>query len=109
VTALPVIAWAVFLGAAVLEVGGDATIRTGLRGGRLMPIVAGCLMLAAYGLLVNRVPWDFSRLLGTYVAAFALVSVLFGRFVFGELVPFTTWAGIAIICAGGAVVQLGAR
>jgi len=109
VTSLPALAWIVFLGAAVLEVGGDATIRTGLRGGRLAAIVAGCALLAAYGLLVNRLPWDFSRLLGTYVAAFALVSVLFGRFVFQEAVPPTTWVGIAIICAGGAVVQLGAR
>jgi drug/metabolite transporter superfamily protein YnfA len=109
VTALPALAWVVFLSAAVLEVGGDATIRTGLRAGRLLPIVAGCAMLAAYGLVVNRMPWDFSRLLGVYVAAFALVSVLFGRFVFQEAVSLSTWAGIAIICAGGAVVQLGAR
>ena len=108
-TALPALAWIVFLGAAVLEVGGDATIRTGLRAGRLLPIAAGCTMLAAYGLVVNRVPWDFSRLLGVYVAVFALVSVLFGRFVFQEAVPLSTWVGIAIICAGGAVVQLGAR
>ena len=108
-TALPALAWIVFLGAAVLEVGGDATIRTGLRAGRLAPIVAGCAMLAAYGLMVNRVSWDFSRVFGTYVAVFALVSVLFGRFVFQETVPLSTWVGIAIICAGGAVVQFGAR
>lgn len=107
--ALPALAWLIFVGAAVLEVGGDATIRTGLRGGRALPIVAGCAMLAAYGLLVNRVPWDFSRLLGVYVAVFALVSVVFGRLVFHEAVPLSTWLGVAIICVGGVVVQLGGR
>ena len=61
----------------------------------------------AYGLLVNTVRWDFSRLLGVYVAVFALVSVMCGRFVFGESVPNSTWVGLAIIVAGGLVIQFG--
>ena len=72
-----------------------------------MFIVAGGLMLAAYGLLVNTVRWDFSKLLGVYVAVFALVSVLCGRFVFGEEVPLATWLGLAIIVIGGMVIQFG--
>jgi drug/metabolite transporter superfamily protein YnfA len=105
----PLLAWLVFLGAALLEVGGDATIRHGLRGGRGLMIATGCVMLAAYGVLVNVVTWDFSRLLGVYVAVFALVSVLFGRFLFQEAVPVSTWLGVGIICVGGAVVQFGSR
>ena len=31
-------------------------------------------MLAGYGLVVNVLPWDFGRLLGTYVAAFAVAG-----------------------------------
>jgi small multidrug resistance family-3 protein len=107
--ALPLLAWLVFLGAALLEVGGDATIRQGLRGGRGASIAAGCVMLAVYGVLVNVVTWDFSRLLGVYVAVFALVSVLWGRLVFQETVPLSTWLGVGIICAGGAVIQFGSR
>ena len=39
------------------------------------------------GLVVNLVKWDFSQLLGVYVAVFALVSILAGRFIFGEQIP----------------------
>jgi drug/metabolite transporter superfamily protein YnfA len=104
---MPVVAWLIFLAAAVLEVAGDAVIRTGLRGGRPPLIVGGCIMLGCYGLAVNMLRWDFSRLLGVYVAVFALVSVLCGRFAFGEVVPATTWFGLAIIIAGGLVIQFG--
>ena len=104
---LPLAAWAVFLGSALLEVGGDAVVRRGLHGANVFIILAGGLMLACYGLLVNTVRWDFSRLLGVYVAIFALVSVMCGRFVFGESVPNSTWAGLAIIIAGGLVIQFG--
>ena len=103
----PVVAWFVFLVAAVLEVGGDAAIRRGLRGSGLAWITLGFVALGTYGVVVNLVPWDFSRLLGVYVAVFALVSVLFGRFVFRETIPASTWAGIAIIVLGGLVIQLG--
>jgi drug/metabolite transporter superfamily protein YnfA len=104
---LPTAAWLIFLGSALLEVGGDAVVRRGLRGTNVIIILAGGLMLAAYGLLVNMVRWDFSKLLGVYVAIFALVSVMCGRFVFGESIPNSTWAGLAIIVAGGMVIQFG--
>ena len=100
-------AWIVFLAAAILEVGGDAIIRRGLRGGIVWFIVLGFVTLGCYGVVVNTVKWDFSRLLGVYVAVFAVVSVLTGRFVFKETVPPTTWIGLAIIVLGGAVIQAG--
>ena len=75
--------WAclILIAAAALEVGGDALVRTGLRGHGWPLIVAGCLTLGGYGLVVNLVRWDFSKLLGVYVAVFAVVSVLTGQFV----------------------------
>jgi len=100
-------AWIVFIAAAVLEVGGDAVIRKGLRGSMVWVIVAGFAVLGCYGLVVNMVKWDFSRLLGVYVAVFAVVSVLAGRFVFKETVLPSTWIGLAIIVVGGAVIQVG--
>ncbi|MBI2825913.1 MAG: hypothetical protein HYX69_14605 [Planctomycetia bacterium] len=102
-----VLIWAIFLGAACLEVGGDAVIRKGLRAGGLTLILVGCLSLATYGVVVNLVRWDFSRLLGVYVALFAVVSVLAGRFLFEESVPLSTWIGLAIIVLGGLCIQFG--
>src|ERR1017187_10531852 len=58
------LAWLVFLISALLEVGGDAMVRKGLRGAGLAFILLGMLMLGGYGLLVNTVKWDFSKLLG---------------------------------------------
>ncbi len=101
------IPWLVFVAAAVLEVGGDVVIRKGLRGGGAGLIVAGCLMLGTYGIVVNLVPWDFSKLLGVYIAVFAVVSILAGMLVFGESIPSATWIGLALIVAGGLVIQFG--
>ena len=95
--------------AAVLEVGGDAFIRSGLRARGLAFVVPGVVSLGIYGIVVNLVPWDFSKLLGVYVGVFAVVSVLCGRFVFGENVPASTWLGLVIVIAGGLVIQLGPR
>lgn len=108
-TEFPLIAWLIFLAAAVLEVGGDAVIRKGMRGGAWTYIAVGCLMLAVYGVVVNLVKWDFSKLLGVYVAVFAAVSVLAGRLIFGEEIARTTWAGVGIIVVGGLVIQFGQR
>ena len=77
-----IVLWFIFVVAAMLEVGGDAIIRRGLRGHRISLVLAGCVALCGYGLLVNSVKWDFSKLLGIYVGFFALVSVLFGWIVF---------------------------
>jgi drug/metabolite transporter superfamily protein YnfA len=101
--------WGLFAAAALLEVGGDAVVRRGLRGGGLFFILLGCVVLGAYGLLVNAVKWDFSRLLGVYVGFFASVSVLCGRFVFREQIPSSTWGGLALIVAGGLLIQFGRR
>ncbi len=101
------IAWLVFIGAAILEVGGDAVVRKGLRGSGLFIILVGCAMLGCYGLVVNVVKWDFSKLLGVYVAVFALISLLCGRFVFQENIPSATWIGVSVIILGGMIIQFG--
>ena len=95
------------IAAAVLEVGGDAFIRSGLRARGLAFVVPGVVALGIYGIVVNLVPWDFSKLFGVYVGMFAAVSVLCGRFVFGESVPASTWVGLALVVAGGLVIQFG--
>ncbi|HKD36753.1 MAG TPA: hypothetical protein VKB78_08125 [Pirellulales bacterium] len=104
---LPLAAWLIFLAAAALEVGGDAIIRRGLRGGGWLWIAAGGCLLAAYGFAVNTIRWDFSKLIGVYVGVFALTSVLVGRIGFNEQVPAATWIGLALILVGGLVIQFG--
>ena len=100
-------AWLVFIAAAILEVGGDAVVRKGLRGSGVLVILMGAAMLGLYGVVVNTVKWDFSRLLGVYVAVFALISILFGRFVFDENIPGSTWIGLSVILCGGMIIQFG--
>jgi drug/metabolite transporter superfamily protein YnfA len=106
---LTAVAWLIFLGAASLEVGGDAIIRRGLYGHRGLLILLGCLMLGAYGLLVNAVRWDFSKLIGVYVAVFATASILTGRFYFREMIPTSTWMGLGFVILGALVIQFGPR
>ncbi len=103
------LAWLIFIGAAFLEICGDAVVRRGLRGGSLVVILSGCALLGCYGVIVNTVKWDFSRLLGVYVSVFALISVLFACLVFKEKIPHTTWLGLALIMAGGLIIQFGKR
>jgi drug/metabolite transporter superfamily protein YnfA len=101
------LAWFIFIGAAILEVGGDALVRKGLRGSSLIIILTGCAVLGFYGIVVNTVKWDFSKLLGVYVAVFATISILFGLLVFKETIPSTTWIGLAVIICGAMIIQFG--
>jgi drug/metabolite transporter superfamily protein YnfA len=96
-----------FVAAAVLEVGGDAVIRTGLRGHRPWVLLGGFVILGSYGVVVNLLPLDFSRLLGVYVGVFAVVSVLVGKVVFGDQLPTSTWLGVGVILVGSLIVQFG--
>ena len=100
-------AFLAFIAAAVLEVGGDAVVRRGLRGRNSIWVLLGCATLAVYGLVVNSVKWDFSKLLGVYIGFFAAASVVIGRFVFKEQIPLSTWCGLALIILGGLVIQFG--
>ncbi len=98
---------AVFGGAAILEVVGDAMIRRGIRGGGAVLIALGIAALGTYGVVVNLLPLDFSRLLGAYVGIFAVVSVLIGRLAFHDQVPTSTWIGLAAILGGSLIIHLG--
>jgi small multidrug resistance family-3 protein len=71
-------------------------------------VVVGFAVLGTYGLVVNKLDLDFSKLLGAYVGIFALVSVGTGRFVFRDVVPWSTWVGLAVIVAGSLIIHVGA-
>jgi len=99
----------ILLAAAILEVAGDALIRKGLRGGAVVLMIGGFAVLGSYGIIVNLVPVDFSRLLGAYVGVFAVVSVLGGAAVFAERIAPATWGGLALILIGSLVIHFGAQ
>jgi len=99
----------ILLVSALLEVGGDAVVRKGLRGSGGLTVAAGMLLLGCYGVVVNTVKWDFSKLLGVYVAVFALTSVLAGQILFKENIPLSTWLGLGFVIAGGLVIQFGSQ
>jgi drug/metabolite transporter superfamily protein YnfA len=101
------LAISVLLIAALFEVAGDAVIRRGMRGGGALVVLIGFVMLGTYGVVVNLLGWEFSRLFGVYVAVFATVAVLVGRFVFQEVVPISTWTGLAVVVVGGLIIQFG--
>jgi drug/metabolite transporter superfamily protein YnfA len=96
-----------FMLAALLEVGGDALIRRGLRGGGAGLVALGFIVLGSYGIAVNLLDADFSRVLGAYVGVFALTSVLAGRLLFAERVASSTWIGLAVILTGSLIIQFG--
>jgi small multidrug resistance family-3 protein len=92
--------------AAVLEVSGDFLMRMGL-GGRRWGFVAGALVLAGYGLLVNQPTWGFGRTLGLYIAVFFIVSQLVAFFTAGERPSLSLWLGGALIILGGLIIYAG--
>jgi small multidrug resistance family-3 protein len=95
--------------AALFEVGGDALIRRGITGGGIALIAVGFVVLGTYGVVVNLIGLDFSRLLGAYVGWFAVVSVLFGRIVFGDRFTISMGVGLGLVLAGSLVIQTGSR
>jgi small multidrug resistance family-3 protein len=92
--------------AAVLEVAGDALTRWGLRGGRWYGLVLGAAVLFGYGLSVNLPKWDFSRLMGVYIAVFFVVSQVIAVVFFKESLRLPIWVGGALIVAGGVLITV---
>jgi small multidrug resistance family-3 protein len=97
---------AILIVAAALEVGGDALVRWGLRGGQIFGLLAGGLVLFVYGLTVNVPKWDFGRLLGVYIAVFFVVSQLVALLFFHEKLKAPMIAGGILIIAGGVVMTV---
>jgi len=95
---------------ALLEAGGDALVRKGMYAGnfagRLLLYICAGLVLFAYGWLVNRPPWSFGSLLGTYMVLFFVVAQFLAVVVFGEKLTAPVMAGGALIVAGGLVITL---
>ena len=92
--------------AALLEVGGDALIRHGLKTGGIGVMIAGAITLAVYGFTVNLTKLDFSRLMGLYIVLFFLVAQLIAVLVFKEKLHPSMYAGGSLIIAGGVLMTV---
>ena len=97
--------------AALLEAGGDAFVRSGLKASttasRTLLFIAGALVLFAYGYVVNAPPWDFGRLLGVYVVFFFIAAQLISFFIFHTPPSTATLVGGLFIIIGGAIISFG--
>jgi small multidrug resistance family-3 protein len=96
--------------AAVLEAGGDALVRYGLRApalpARLALFALGGIVLFCYGYLVNTPGWDFGRLLGLYVVFFFVVAQAIAWLAFDQPPSRPLLVGGALIVAGGAIISI---
>lgn len=95
------------IGAAVLEVAGDALIRRGMDS-RSWMVAIGAASLVVYGIVVNKGGLDggldFGRLMGAYIAVFFVVSQLIALILFRQIPALRTLAGGALIIIGGLTI-----
>ena len=96
--------------AALLEAGGDALVRAGLRSSATAArgtfFTLGAVALFAYGWTVNAPPWDFGRVLGLYVVFFFVVAQLISWFFFGQPPSRSVLIGGLLVVSGGLVIAL---
>lgn len=91
---------------ALLEVGGDALFRSGMRQHRFLLMFLGAAALSVYGYAVNSTPWDFGKLMGVYIVVFFVVAQLTSWLVFHQKPGSGIWIGGAFIVAGGVIIAI---
>jgi small multidrug resistance family-3 protein len=96
--------------AALLEAGGDAFVRLGLRSTAMAPrvlfFIAGAVVLFSYGCVVNTPSWDFGRLIGMYIVFFFLVAQFISWIVFHQKPSHAVLLGGGFIAIGGLIISL---
>jgi drug/metabolite transporter superfamily protein YnfA len=93
----------VLIGAAVLEIGGDALIRRGMES-RTWMFAVGAASLVIYGVVVNKGGLDFGRLMGVYIAVFFVVSQIVTMIIYRELPALRTIVGGTLVVIGGLTI-----
>jgi hypothetical protein len=96
------------LAATILEVSGDAVVRTGIYNhagfGRLGLLLAGAALLFGYGTLLNLAPLEFGQVVGLYLATLFIVWQVINFVAFRALPTLPIVLGGSLVIAGGAIV-----
>lgn len=94
--------------ATVLEVCGDAIIRTSIYNHtglmRLGLMLIGAALLFGYGFSLNLAPIEFGRVVGLYIATLFIVWQIINYFAFRTLPSLPIAIGGAMIIAGGLLI-----
>jgi len=94
--------------ATVLEVSGDAAVRSAIYNHagfiRLGLFLAGAALLFGYGSLLNLAPLDFGRVVGLYIATLFVVWQIINFIAFRTTPTLPIVAGGTLIVAGGSIV-----
>jgi drug/metabolite transporter superfamily protein YnfA len=94
--------------ATVLEVSGDAVVRTALYNhqgpARMALFLAGAGLLFGYASFLNLAPFDFGRVVGLYIGTLFVVWQLINFVAFRALPTVPIVVGGALVIAGGAII-----
>jgi hypothetical protein len=94
--------------ATILEVSGDAIVRTAIYshvgGVRVALFIVGAALLFGYGTFLNLAPLDFGRVVGLYIATLFVVWQLINYIAFRSTPTLPILVGGILIIAGGAVI-----
>jgi small multidrug resistance family-3 protein len=96
------------LAATVLEVSGDAVVRTAIYqqvgSVRLAWLLGGSMLLLGYGAFLNIAPVEFGRVVGLYIATLLVVWQIINFVAFRTLPGLPVWLGGALVIAGGVII-----
>jgi hypothetical protein len=96
------------LAATVLEVSGDAVVRTALYNhvgfARLGLFLAGAALLFGYGTFLNLAPLEFGQVVGIYLATLFVVWQVINFIAFRTLPTPPIMVGGLLVIAGGAII-----
>lgn len=96
------------LTATILEVSGDAVVRTALFNhvglARLVLFLAGAALLFGYGTFLNLAPLEFGQVVGLYLATLFVVWQVINFLAFRALPTVPILLGGSLVIAGGAII-----
>jgi small multidrug resistance family-3 protein len=94
--------------ATILEVSGDAIIRTSMYHhtglARIGLMVIGALLLFGYGYVLNLTPVEFGQVVGLYIATLFLVWQVGNYIAFKTLPTLPIVVGGVLVIAGGLII-----
>ena len=96
------------LAATILEVSGDAIVRTAIYNhagpARLGLFLAGAALLLGYGTFLNLAPLEFGQVVGLYLATLFVVWQVINFVAFRALPTLPIILGGSLVIAGGTII-----